>query len=371
MKKSICFVTTGDIKSIATAKRALGLANPLMELGWRVSIIMEDTVENRHRVSMECATGIEVYYFMPGSFIHEIRCKNAIIEKLNPDFLYICAFVTRNVVGICHRSKKLVEQSELQSSIKEVRKWMRMRYFVFEFYSIIYSDALLNASKYLQRLYTVRARYVGCKSLPMLYFPYAYNPEVVHVVEVNSLGMKYDRFKGTFNFVFLGSITRNYGAFTILEAINELKKKNLKFQMLFLGKGADYEEALEFVRRNSLEDVVYMPGYIEEEEISEYFSLASAFVSPMNDTVQDWARCPSKMYMYLPYKKPIITCRIGEPSEILRDKGCYYNPGDAHSLSEQMKQVINGNLALDIDCNDYSWNRRANELNEWIIKIFG
>ena len=44
--KSICFVTTGDIKDIATAKRALGLANPLTELGWQVSIIMEDTEEN-------------------------------------------------------------------------------------------------------------------------------------------------------------------------------------------------------------------------------------------------------------------------------------------------------------------------------------
>ena len=40
--KSICFVTTGDIKDIATAKRALGLANPLSDLGWQVSIIMED-----------------------------------------------------------------------------------------------------------------------------------------------------------------------------------------------------------------------------------------------------------------------------------------------------------------------------------------
>ncbi len=38
--KSICFVTTGDIKNIATAKRALGLANPLSKLGWSVSILM-------------------------------------------------------------------------------------------------------------------------------------------------------------------------------------------------------------------------------------------------------------------------------------------------------------------------------------------
>ena len=47
MNKKICFVTTGDIKNIATAKRALGMADPLVELGWEVSILMEDTEENK------------------------------------------------------------------------------------------------------------------------------------------------------------------------------------------------------------------------------------------------------------------------------------------------------------------------------------
>ena len=46
-------MATGDIKNIATAKRASGLANPLVDLGWDVSILMEDTEENRHRVSMK------------------------------------------------------------------------------------------------------------------------------------------------------------------------------------------------------------------------------------------------------------------------------------------------------------------------------
>lgn len=50
--KSICFITTGDIKNIATSKRALGLANPLVDLGYDVSILMEDTTENRKRVSL-------------------------------------------------------------------------------------------------------------------------------------------------------------------------------------------------------------------------------------------------------------------------------------------------------------------------------
>ena len=46
MKKKICFVTTGDIKNIATAKRALGMANPLQALGWEVHILLEDAAEN-------------------------------------------------------------------------------------------------------------------------------------------------------------------------------------------------------------------------------------------------------------------------------------------------------------------------------------
>ena len=76
----ICFVTTGDIKSIATAKRALGLANPLVEMGWEVSVIMEDTEENKKRVAMECNNDrIRVYYYNHCSVVQEIRIKNRTI----------------------------------------------------------------------------------------------------------------------------------------------------------------------------------------------------------------------------------------------------------------------------------------------------
>ena len=94
-------------------------------------------------------------------------------------------------------------------------------------------------------------------------------------------------------FVYLGTITRNYGAFTIVEAARLLKEKTRDFCVILLGRGRDYEETLRLVREYDLEYHVYLPGFVEEEYIPAYFSIASAFISPMNDSVQDWARCPS------------------------------------------------------------------------------
>ena len=60
----ICFYTTGDIKSIATMKRALGMADPLVNLGWEVFIIAMNTDENLKRIAMESSSA-KPYYFNP------------------------------------------------------------------------------------------------------------------------------------------------------------------------------------------------------------------------------------------------------------------------------------------------------------------
>lgn len=371
MNRKITFVTTGDIKNIATAKRALGLANPLVELRWDVSILMENTEENRHRVQMECGEMVKVYYYPHCSMTEERKYKNELIKEINPDFLYICAFVTRNIVGISHRSKKLVEHSELQSGIPDMRGLRKLFCYIYEYYSIIYSDALLNASVYLQNIFRQRAKRILRGKVPMLYYPYAFNPDVIKVVDIDYTLPKFKRFENKVNFVFLGTVTRNYGVFTILEAVKELIKKEHDFQMLMLGRGRHYDEAKIYVENEGLSDVVYMPGFVEEEEISEYFSIATAFVSPMNDTIQDWARCPSKMYLYIPYKKPIITCKIGEPYEVLKEQGNYYMPGNSAEMYQQMKSIIKEKkTVINIKPEIHSWKTRAEELTEWIKNTF-
>ncbi|KAB6455843.1 glycosyltransferase [Phocaeicola vulgatus] len=363
----ICFITTGDIKNIATAKRALGLANPLADLGWEVSIIMENCEENKHRTMMECDSRINLYFFNKCSMTQERKKKNDLIKEINPDFLYICAFVTRNIVGIKHKCKKIVEHSELQSGIPDMKGLRKLFCYIYEYYSIIYSDGLLNASRYLQNIYRRRSKKVFKGKMPMLYYPYAFNTNVVKVIEKENIKDKFKKYLSQPTLVFLGTVTRNYGVFTIIDAVKQLKDQTRPFNVLILGKGRHYEDAKTYVSENYLSDIIEMPGFVDEEDISQYFSVASAFISPMNDTTQDWARCPSKMYLYLPYKKPIITCKIGEPYEILQDKGFYYASGNAKDMATQMKKIIENNkYTADAHAEKHSWNVRAQELDNWI-----
>lgn len=363
----ICFITTGNIQSIATAKRALGMANPLTDHGWTVSIIMEDNEENKHRVALECSSKIKVHYFKKGGALQEIREKNRILKQIKPNFIYICAFVNRNIVGYSLNCKKIVEHSELQSAIPDIKGIHKWRALLNEYFSIIYSDYILNASKYLQTCFTKRCQKIGKSKKPNFYFPYAYSSNLLYRQEINYNKESFNRYKDKTIFVYLGTITRNYGVFTILEAVKKIKSNYTNFKVLLLGKGRHYNDALQYIKANNLESIVEMPGYVKEEEISMYFSLASCFISPMNDTIQDWARCPSKLYMYLPYKKPIITCKIGEPYEVLKDSGLYYTPGNPDELAKKIETVMNQNgLPSPVDANKHSWEYRTNEFINWI-----
>ncbi len=369
--KSICFITTGDIKSIATAKRALGLANPLADLGWSVSIIMEDTNENHHRVSLECDKRIQVFFMHYTSPLDEIKKKNKLISEINPQFLYICAFVTRNMVGIWHSSKKIVEHSELQTGIPEIKGFKRLRAFINEYYSIIYADCILSASKYLQKVYIKRSRRLGYKKKRNYYFPYAFSEKICQTKIFKENHLPILKNKGDKFFVYLGSLTSNYGAFTMLRAFETIHTLYPNFHLLLLGKGTAYDEILEIVNNKGYKHYIHVLGYIKEEEISTYFSLADAFISPMNDTIQDWARCPSKLYMYLPYKKPIITCRIGEPYETLKEEGTYFTPSSDKSLAEAIvKLASQDKWYINIDASFFQWEHRAKELDFWINNDF-
>jgi len=365
----ICFITLGDIKFIATMKRAIGMADPLLSLGWEVAIIVQDSEENKKRISMECSDAVQVYYYPEGTAAEEVRVKTALVNEIAPDYILFCSFSFRNRIlknKLKLKSTILIEHSELPSGIPDNRGLRKYAMLALEYWSVLYADGLLCASKYLCKTYTTRAAQLFRKQLPVLYSPYAFNNEVVESPRVRYNELK-EMYAGKTLLIYMGTLTRNYGLFTMLQAMEMISKERSDVHLLLLGQGRHQEEAKAFVKERELSSQVQFLGYTPEEELSSYFAAADAFISPLNDTVQDWARCPSKIYMYIPFNKPVFTCKIGEPLEIFGKDGYYFDNHAPVSLAALISQLALGKLKpATVDKAAHNWGKRAVDFTEWI-----
>lgn len=361
--KSICFITNGDMKNNASPKRSLGFAKCLSFLGWDVFLIIEDTEENRHQVELlQCST-INTYFYNFSNVKEEIRFKNSVVSKICPNYIYVSYFRRQNKVNVPEGCKVIVEHCELYSHYHEYSFQYKCMSFIKEMASLLYADGVVNASGFLQRVNKKRAKCILRKNLPMLYLPYSFDSKKTLIINPEITKQKEEE---ETLFVYLGAMREQYGVFTILEAARILSEKH-DFKLFFLGSGNDIERIKNRIAEYKLEKHVFLKGFVKEEDIHSYFTIADAFISPMNNTPQDWARCPSKLYMYLPYQKPIITCKIGEPYEALKDKGYYYKTGDPKSMADCMKKVIeNKNVGMGYCANKYSWGSATDKFISWL-----
>ncbi|MFY0256277.1 glycosyltransferase [Chitinophaga sp. 30R24] len=372
-RKKITFLTIGDISQIATMKRALGMANPLHKLGWDVSIIAMECEENRTRIALECDPAIHIEYYKACSFMEEPAVKTALVNKINPDFVYFCSFSIRNRLlksKLMKKPKLLIEHAELQSAIKSVPLKRRIWFYLLEIYSILYADGLLCASKYLDKHFKQLAKKMF-KRIPVLYSPYAFNNDIISSYKLIE-DQLIERYQGRKLLLYMGTMTQNYGLFAMLEAMKALSATNPELLLLLMGRGRHLEEAKQYVAAHRLENYVVFLGYIPEIELSSYFSVAKYFISPLNNTVQDKARCPSKIYMYLPFDKPILTSAIGEPQEIFKENGYYFETEKPQTLVDLIQHLENTPLTREVYPvkEQHSWEKRALDFNYWVTKCF-
>ncbi len=366
----ICFITTGNIERVATMKRATGLAEPLINMGHEVHIMAVDCRENRERFALECPRA-HIHYFPETSAYMEIRYKKKLIRDINPDFIYICAFVVRNFICKYNidNSILVVEHSELLSALSSVKYWKRVIYYCMEGLCKYLYHGQIAASKYLENHF--KSKLSNKKKRTVLYSPYAYNQKVLlHKTEIyDFIEKKYEGYKIV---LYMGNLCLNYGFSFLIEASKFIHNSSYPIKILIMGDGIHKKIAEKYIKDFHLSNSVELLGYVNEKDLGSYFSLADAFISPLFDTVQDWARCPSKLFMYLPFNKPVLTCKIGEAKELFMDNyEYYYDSLNSEKLSKKIVQAVyDVNYVPPCRAALHEWEQRAKDLLIWINETF-
>lgn len=365
----ICFITNQIITENASMKRALFMANPLYLLGHEVIIYAQDDDNNKKVI--ETLEGVKAFYFQPASAIQERNQKQAFLKENNFDVIHICGLGVRNAIfpKYLENSVVIMDHSELESSFKEVIFTRRIFQNFLEWWSLLTYDASILASKYLEFLFRRRLHRLNLQR-SLLYLPYAHDPATSPLLNwnISSLRNKYYNRKIV---VYIGKLYKKYGCFEMLEAFRMMAEENIDFVALIIGNGSEKNKAIDFVKQHKLERFVEFKGYVPEEEIPLFLYSADVLLSPLNDTVADWARCPSKLFMYMTTKKPIVTCAIGEAYEHLKNDGFYYQPNSIDSMVCAIQQAINQSDTWIPNYNPihHTWHQRVNTWLNWVYSV--
>lgn len=365
----LAFVTFGNYTNYPTLKRATGMARPLIEAGHRVSILLEDTLDNRAKVASECPKAEVIYHDRSPSVLSERAQKEATLKRIKPDCVWVCAVGARTWVRRPHEGCIMIaDHSELPSAF--VKKPLRKIYeYTCEWGHLWAFDAHVCASRYLENFYAKRLLRVG-KSPRVHYSPYAFN-QLLLQQEPFALPILQANYTYPKTVVYMGAFWENYGFWDMLHVFRELLSERGDLQFLMLGKGPEKEDGIRWIEKHGLGDRIHLVGYAPEEELSSYFHFGDVFICPLRRTIQDIARCPSKIYMYLAFQKPIVTSPIGEAVEVFGNDGFYYEPGERKDLKRALSGALTTPDSRKLpEAYEHNWQARADTFLRWFNQNF-
>ncbi|MCG3748927.1 glycosyltransferase family 4 protein [Amycolatopsis sp. Poz14] len=142
--------------------------------------------------------------------------------------------------------------------------------------------------------------------------------------------------------VWLGIMGPQDGVDVVLDiarrTVFEHGRDDVQFAVLGFG------DCLEDLRRQcselGLDDYVDLPGRVGPAQISEYFSTASAGLSPDPLNPLNDVSTMNKTMEYLAYGLPVVAYRLAENAISAGDCAVYVEPGDAAGFTEQLVSLL-------------------------------
>ena len=237
-----------------------------------------------------------------------------------------------------------------------------------EIFSCYHFDGHICASKYLKSFFLRRLNQLGL-SRPIHYSPYAFHPGLIKSHNIDK-GPIDSILNGKKVIVYMGSLRRNYGFWDMMSAFRMLSSCRKDFIAVILGQGPELEPGREWIKEHSLTENIFLEGFIDDDDLSNYFSQASVFISPLYHSDQDRARCPSKIFMYLPYNRPVVTCKVGEAFEIFKDQGFYYEPDDLSSMVFCLGKALDTKeYSLPFEADIHTYRSRTVSFLSWVRTV--
>lgn len=150
------------------------------------------------------------------------------------------------------------------------------------------------------------------------------------------------RKSGNIRFGYVGRFVIEKGIPVLLYAALRLRTERQDFEVVLVGDGPLRPQIEDLIRGNHAEEFVRITGFLEGAKLTEMVNSLDIVVMP-----SPWEETAGLAAIEQMLRgRPVIVSGIGALAEMVGDAGLKFPPGDALSLAEQMKRVLENGADL-------------------------
>ena len=172
---------------------------------------------------------------------------------------------------------------------------------------------------------------------------------------------------------FVGSFHFWHGVENLTQIILDTTQAHRNVKFLMVGDGGPLKNSLEkFIKQHKLEDRVHLSGLVKHQDIPKYIAAMDIVLSPY-PKLEFGYYSPVKLYEYLSSGKAVVSSRMGQICEVIRDgeNGFLCEPDNVTEMSQKISELIGnpglikkvGARARQDVLNRYTWKKRGEQLS--------
>ena len=156
----------------------------------------------------------------------------------------------------------------------------------------------------------------------------------------------------------------------VIKGLSELLHTKSDIYLAIIGGAlfTDYEIRLkELVKEKNIENNVKFYGLIEYKNLPEYIAGMDACLIPFKITPISDVSLPNKFFEYSACGKPILSTPITDVMNVGGENLFIYK--DKEEFVDKVNYIMNNPRKYEMDVNEYSWKRKARELESVLQEL--
>lgn len=147
--------------------------------------------------------------------------------------------------------------------------------------------------------------------------------------------------------MFIGTLFTFSGLRSIILNFNKILDKTKNVKLVIVGGGPDFNHLKSLIQKHNLESFVIMTGFIFQQKVPLYLSLADICIQPFEINYLTNRILPSKILEYFACKKPVLSTPLKGTKEFLPDDSYGIIYVDSNQFVKKLSNLISDKNYLE------------------------